>query len=322
VLIARAVVGLISAAAFVVSSTPSAFGQTVDETANTAGRAEAELVTAQASYKRQVESVEFGTRELAGQLTSAAESQAGSPAVGGSDAQARSSVSTLPGCYNHIVASDDGTLRYGHICPGYGGHLGGRTSELFGIGEIVMRDPVTGEITDVVPVDELSGGAAPTITVSSALLAQFALADLVLPSPIIGMSPEGDHVTQLPSWLWIDRGQWQSRDRTASAGPVSATVTASPLRVEWNMGNGDTVTCDGPGRVYEARFAGRPEATDCRYTYRHSSAVRRGAAYDVTATVVWRARWSGSDGDSGGLGELTSQTTVPVRVGEVQALVQ
>jgi hypothetical protein len=88
------------------------------------------------------------------------------------------------------------------------------------------------------------------------------------------------------------------------------------------MGNGDAVTCSGPGRVYERRFAGRPEATDCRYTYRHSSAIQPGEAYNVTVTVVWTATWSGSDGNGGDLGELTSQTTQPVRVAEVQALVQ
>jgi hypothetical protein len=266
--------------------------------------------------------VEFGTQGISQRLVSSAESAAGSPAAGGSEARVRSSVSTLPGCYNHIVSSDSGQLRYGHICPGYGGYEGGQTAELFGTGEIVLRDPVTGEITGTIPADQLTSGAAPTFTVSSATLAEFALAELTLPAPAIGMSPTGDQITQLPSWMWIDRGQWGPQDRTATAGPVSATVSASPVRVEWDMGNGDAVTCRGPGRVYEKRFAGRPEATDCRYTYRHSSASQPGEVYDVTATVVWTATWSGSDGNGGDLGELTSQTSQPVRVAEVQALVQ
>jgi hypothetical protein len=288
----------------------------------TTGTASGSTLTAQAAYKRRVESVEFGTEGISQRLVSSAESGAGSPAAGGSEAQARASVSTLPGCYNHIVSSAGGELRYGHICPGYGGYDGGMTAELFGTGQIVLRDPVTGEITGIIPADELTSAATPSFVVSSATLAQFALADLSLPSPVIGMSPDGDQITQLASWMWIDRAQWNPRDRTATAGPVSATVTASPVRVEWNMGNGDAVTCDGPGRIYQERFAGQPEATDCRYTYRHSSAGQPGTAYDVTATVVWRARWSGSDGASGDLGELTSQTTQPVRVAEVQALVQ
>jgi hypothetical protein len=288
----------------------------------TSGAAAGDIATAQAAYRRRVESVELGTQGVSQRLVSSAESGVGSPAAGGSETRARSSVATLPGCYNHIVSSSGGELRYGHICPGYGGYLGGPTAELFGTGEIVLRDPVTGEITATIPADELTSGAVPTFTVSSATLAEFALADMSLPSPAIGMSPDGDHVTQLASWLWVDRGQWTAQDRTATAGPVSATVSATPVRVEWDMGNGDAVTCGGPGRVYEKRFAGRPAATDCRYTYRHSSAGRPAESYDVTATVVWAATWSGSDGDGGDLGELTSQATEPVRVAEVQALVQ
>jgi len=295
---------------------------TVTSEAGTAGAVDGTTAMASAAYKRRVESVELGTQGVSQRLVSSAESGAGSPAAGGSEARARSSVATLPGCYNHIVSSTGGQLHYGHICPGYGGYEGGQTAELFGTGEIVLRDPVTGAITGIIPADELTSGAQPTFTVSSAILAEFAFAELTLPTPTIGMSPAGDQITQLPSWMWIDRSAWGSHDRTATAGPVSATVTASPVRVEWDMGNGDAVACSGPGRVYGKRFAGRPEATDCRYTYRHSSAIQPGEAYNVTATVVWTATWSGSDGNGGDLGELTSQTTQPVRVAEVQALVQ
>jgi len=316
-----AVVGVVAVLA-VAGATVPARAQTVEEHGNTSARAGATTATAQAAYKRRVESVEFGTQGVSQRLVSSAESGAGSPAAGGSEARARSSVATLPGCYNHIVSSTGGQLHYGHICPGYGGYEGGQTAELFGTGEIVLRDPVTGAITGIIPADELTSGAQPTFTVSSAILAEFAFAELTLPTPTIGMSPAGDQITQLPSWMWIDRSAWGSHDRTATAGPVSATVTASPVRVEWDMGNGDAVACSGPGRVYGKRFAGRPEATDCRYTYRHSSAIQPGEAYNVTATVVWTATWSGSDGNGGDLGELTSQTTQPVRVAEVQALVQ
>ena len=318
----RRVIGVVLTAVAVVALALPARAQTIDDQANTSAHAGASTATAQAAYRRRVESVELGTQGVSQRLVSSAESGVGSPAAGGSETRARSSVTTLPGCYNHIVSSSGGELRYGHICPGYGGYLGGPTAALFGTGEIVLRDPVTGEITGTIPADELTSGAVPTFTVSSATLAEFALADMSLPSPAIGMSPDGDHITQLASWLWVDRGQWTAQDRTATAGPVSATVSATPVRVEWDMGNGDAVTCGGPGRVYEKRFAGRPAATDCRYTYRHSSAGRPAESYDVTATVVWAATWSGSDGDGGDLGELTSQATEPVRVAEVQALVQ
>lgn len=303
-----------------------AWGPAVAQESQTSGETsgfvhEGARPAANASYKRQVESVEFGTQGVSGRLVSSAERAAGSPAAGVSEARARSSMSALPGCYNHVVSSSGGRLRYGHICPGYGGYQGGQTAELFGTGEIVLRDPVTGAITGTIPFSELTAGTT-TIAISSAMLAEFALAELTLPAPRIGMSPDGDHIVQLASWLWVDRTQWVPQDRTASAGPVTATVTATPVRVEWDMGSGDTVVCNGPGRRYRPRFEGRPGATDCKHTYRHSSAAQPDEAYDVTATMVWEASWSGSDGGGGDLGELTSQTSEAVRVAEVQALVQ
>ena len=93
-------------------------------------------------------------------------------------------------------------------------------------------------------------------------------------------------------------------------------------RVEWDMGDGEIVTCDGPGRVYERRFAERPDATDCSHTYRHSSSTQPDHAYPITATIAWDVSWTGSDGDGGGFGELMSTTSRAVRVREAQALVQ
>jgi len=158
--------------------------------------------------------------------------------------------------------------------------------------------------------------------VDAATLAEFAMTELALPTPAIEMNPDGEQVVQLPSWLWIDPGQWQPRRATASAGPVSSTVTADPVRVVWEMGTGDTVTCDGPGRPYRERFAETPEATDCKYTYRQSSAAQPDAAFAVTATIQWAASWAGSDGSGGDLGVVTSTATASVPVAELQALVQ
>jgi hypothetical protein len=188
---------------------------------------------------------------------------------------------------------------------------------------VTLVDPVTGEVTDTFePVAAAGGVAAAAPTIASATLAQFAKAGLVLPQPAVRLNPDGDQIVQLPSWLWVDPAQWQPRSATATAGPVSATVTAEPQRVTWNMGTGDTVVCDGPGRVYAPRFAETPEASDCTYTYRRSSAGQPGASYRVTATIEWAVTWSGSDGDGGDLGELTTSAVDDVRVAEVQALLQ
>lgn len=312
---------VVVALAVLIVTTSTAHAQTPDEVSETDAFAAGQRASVSASYKRRVESVEFGTKAVTQQLSSAAETAAGSPAAGGMGSRAYSS-STLPGCYNHVLAAVDGQMRYGHICPGYGGYQGGAAAELFGVHEIVLRDPVTGAITGTIPADELTGAPATTVTVTSAQLAEFAFADLTLPTPAVSMNPEGDQLVQLPSWLWIEPTQWVEEQRTATAGPISATVTADPARVEWDMGDGEVVTCDGPGRVYERRFAERPDATDCLYTYRHSSSTQPDHAYPMTATIAWDVSWTGSDGDGGGFGELTSTTSRAVRVREAQALVQ
>ena len=241
---------------------------------------------------------------------------AGRVAAGGS-AVSRAQHSGRPdGCYSHTLGSTDGALRLLEICPGRGGYRGGTAAEAFGISLLRLADPTTGE-----PLP--TAGSGELIVADPRALAERAAAALRLPAPVIRMSPEQDQVTQLASWLWIPGAQWQPRQVAASAGPVTSTVTASPARVTWNMGNGDQVTCNGPGRPYHTRYEGRPEATDCKYTYRHSSAGQPGETYSVTATIDWDLTWdaSGAPG-GGGLGSVPMSATEAVRVTEIQALVQ
>ena len=169
------------------------------------------------------------------------------------------------------------------------------------------------------------GGAAPPVVIDPVVLMQEARSQLVLPAPAVGMSPQPPvmQIAQLESWLWIDRSQWVVYSATASAGAVSATVSAVPVRVVWDMGNGDQVVCDGPGTVYEERWADAPHMSDCQYTYRHSSAGQPDESFLVTTTVVWELSWSATGAPGGGpLGPVPMATVTPVRVGELQALIQ
>lgn len=57
------------------------------------------------------------------------------------------------------------------------------------------------------------------------------------------------------------------------------------------MGDGDSVTCDGPGTPYSASD---PSATtDCSYTWRDPG------SFTVTATVYWAVTWTAT-GVAGG----------------------
>lgn len=221
------------------------------------------------------------------------------------------------GCFSHALGGADGTATFVELCPGRGGYLG-LAGEAFGLTTLVLRDPATGD-----PLTAEDGGIDETVVIDPRMLAERAAAALDLPTPAIHMSPQQDQVVNLASWLWISDDQWQPRQASASAGPVTSTVTAAPAGVTWDMGNGDEVDCDGPGTPYRAQYVGRPDASDCTYTYRHSSAGQPDEAYQVTATINWNLTWTATGAPGGGdLGTVPMTATQPVRVTEIQALVQ
>lgn len=174
-----------------------------------------------------------------------------------------------------------------------------------------------GQTVDLIPVER---GAPP---VDPRVLRDEAIEHLALPRPSTAMNPAGDQVVHVSSWLWIDDAVWRTHSRSASAGGVTTTVTATPQRVVWDLGNGDTVVCDGPGTPYDATQPASDQSTDCSYTYAHSSAGRPDDAYQVTATIEWAVDWSVAGASGGGpLPALFTTSPVSVRVGEMQALNQ
>ncbi|WP_328869645.1 hypothetical protein OHT76_05730 [Streptomyces sp. NBC_00287] len=148
---------------------------------------------------------------------------------------------------------------------------------------------------------------------------------LRLPSPQIEANPEGDQLVGLPTWLWLDDGAWGPVSAVASVPGVSVRAVARPARVEWAMGDGSTVRCDGPGTPYgsagKSRTPGGPqgESPDCGHTYRTSSAGQRSSAFPVSATVHWAVTWAGA-GESGVFPGLTTTSYAAFRVAESQAL--
>lgn len=165
-------------------------------------------------------------------------------------------------------------------------------------------------------------GPAPVV-VDPAALAQEALQRVPLAAPDIKMAPDPSipQLVNLPTFLWIPAGQWQPQAASASAGAVTSTVTATPKRVVWDMGQGDTVTCDGPGEPYVPSLPDDAQPSDCKFTYPASSARAPDKTFTVTATVEWGVTWSASGAPGGGdlgISRRTSATTV--RVAEIQVL--
>jgi hypothetical protein len=154
-----------------------------------------------------------------------------------------------------------------------------------------------------------------------ATMAVEASQDVPLLTPMPRTSPPtGEQVVGLPTWLWIDAAGWDPATATAEVPGLAVTVTATPRHVEWDMGNGDSVTCTGPGTAWDP--AGPDDqATDCSYTYQFVSADRPGGAYTVTTTVVWAVTWEATNGEAGVLPDATRTASVDLVVGERQAVV-
>lgn len=150
------------------------------------------------------------------------------------------------------------------------------------------------------------------------VLAQTAIASMNLRAISIGIVPENNPgsvgLVGMPVWLWAsnpDPQSWGPITRSASAGGVTVTATATVARVRWQMGDGAVVVCTGPGTVYEDRF-GKTKSPTCGHLY-----TRQGT-YTVRAESQWVVSWSGM-GLSGTIPVTLNQATT-ITVGELQVI--
>ena len=198
------------------------------------------------------------------------------------------------------------------------GQEGGAYSLKFCGDELAPKLPGTG--LDLVYRPSGAGGGT---AVDPAQLATEALQRTPLPEPEITMAPAPDipQLVNLTTFLWLPAEQWQTASASASAGGVTSTVTATPTRVIWDMGQGDTVVCDGPGVPYRPDLPDERQPSDCHFTYRFSSAGAPGNAFTVTATLEWETTWSVSGAPGGGsLGIVRRSASTRVQVAELQTV--
>lgn len=137
----------------------------------------------------------------------------------------------------------------------------------------------------------------------------------------IGIVPEDkpDRVglVGMPVWMWAQEPGIQTTgplSATALAGTATVTSTGRVARIDWDMGDGTTVTCQGAGTPYQDSF-GKKESPDCGHVYE-----KQGNPYTVTATSHWVVDWHGA-GQSGSFTlDLTSETQIVV--GEAHVITQ
>ncbi|MFC0507447.1 hypothetical protein [Micromonospora costi] len=159
-------------------------------------------------------------------------------------------------------------------------------------------------------------------------LARRALASIRLLPPRIAVAPRranGPGLVGLPVWMWAQRdpddgaknyfGPLHAR---ASDRGLTVSIEAKVDRVLWNMGNGETVPCDGPGTPYTVNgpYAGKP-SPDCGY----DSGYAKAGTYTVSATTHWTVRWWTGDGVEGDpITQTRTSGTASIQINELQVV--
>ncbi|MEU5044543.1 ATP/GTP-binding protein [Streptomyces griseorubiginosus] len=160
----------------------------------------------------------------------------------------------------------------------------------------------------------------PQETVDLAVLAQRAVDSMTLLGPDIA-SPRaaGKYTVGVPMWMWVNQSAttYGPNTASASAGGITVTATAKVSKIVWKMGDGASVTCNGPGTPYTSS-EGMAQSPTCGHVYSKTSAGAQSAKFPVTATSTWTINWQGG-GQAGQLTEVR-QTNVQVAVGEVQVV--
>ena len=165
-----------------------------------------------------------------------------------------------------------------------------------------------------------AGGQPPVPPVDGATLAKAAWKAVEIPAPSVEMNPRMDGDVQtlvgVENWVWASADTPQSVTATASAGPVSATVTATSSGLTLSAPD-SKVSCQGFGTPWQP---GMPEgSSSCTMTFTRSS-EHLGGSTSVKVGVSYSASYTASDGAQGSLPSVSTSGSVSLKVGEAQSL--
>lgn len=190
----------------------------------------------------------------------------------------------------------------------------GTVTPIVDVTYFLLCDDANGDrvFTDLVTYDP----ADPLGTIAATeRAAQMAVRQLSLTPPQLKISPPAgsDQIVGVATWLWV-ADPWTSTSASATLGGVTATVTAVPRSVTFEMGDGATVTC-APGTPYDTTRPAHTQSTECSHTYIHAG------NFTIRATLTWDVSWTASTGEGDTLGSVTRTTQLPVHVVEIQAMI-
>ncbi len=181
--------------------------------------------------------------------------------------------------------------------------------------DLVLRTCVPGG-QQWVAVNPREAGEAVMAAPGAQPVAAVARDQLVLPKVALRLSPVGEQLVGLPTWLWIEPASWAPVSKTVSVPGAAITATATPQSVTWATGDGASVVCPGPGTPYSSTSPPEAASPDCGHTYR---ALSPPGGFSLAATVTWDVQWAGA-GKSGVFPGLESTAAVTVTVVDAPAV--
>jgi len=177
-----------------------------------------------------------------------------------------------------------------------------------------------GTLPGVVAILVSTAAGMPQVTPQQLMIQAYG--ELQVPSLSPATAPPRGHdgLVGLPEWFWVPAAGWHARSVTVSAGPVWATVTATPVGLTFEPGAGiSPISCQGPGAAYDSAKPAASQHSDCSYTYLQPSAGLPSNVYQASVSITWRVDWAGSGGAGGVLAPALSVPvafTIPVAQGE------
>ncbi|GHE62391.1 hypothetical protein [Streptomyces sp. AC04842] len=162
------------------------------------------------------------------------------------------------------------------------------------------------------------------------ILAGLAYEQIKVPGTEVTLAPKTATKVNLPTWAWLDKGEFQPVSVTASLDTpglnIQATTTAEPVSLKLAPGTEDAelypssgeCRINGDGSIGEPYAEGKAERTPpCGLKYLRSSS---GSTFMLQATITWKISWAGTGGTGGDLPDGIFGTTQDVTVQEIQAV--
>lgn len=178
----------------------------------------------------------------------------------------------------------------------------------------------------------VKNGETPDVpnVISPEILAGLAYRQIKVPGTEVSLAPGGASKVNLPTWAWLDKGEFKPVSVTASLDApglhIEATTTAKPVSLTIKPGTDDAEllpgsgTCElnDDGSIGEPFAKGRAGQTPpCGVVYQRSSGT---GTYALQATATWRITWTGTGGAQGTLPDGEYGNDQAVKVEEIQSV--